>query len=171
MPMIVANGISLYYERSGSGPRLLFCNGTGSTLATSSPLINVFAQRFDVVAHDQRGLGRTEIPPAPYTMAEYAADAIALVDAVGWDRFRLVGISFGGMVAQELAVTWPERVERLALLCTSAGGAAGTSYPLDELAQLPAERARGDRTCNCSTPASPLSGWPAIRATRRSSRW
>jgi 3-oxoadipate enol-lactonase len=140
MPTIVANGISLFYERSGTGPRLLFCNGTGSTLATSSTLISVLAQRFDVVAHDQRGLGRTEIPPAPYTMAEYAADAIALVDAVGWDGFRVVGISFGGMVAQELAVTWPERVERLALLCTSAGGAAGASYPLHELDQLPFEQ-------------------------------
>ena len=83
----------------------------------------LFAKRFDVVAHDQRGLGRTEIPPTPYTMADYAADAMALVDHVGWDRCRVVGISFGGMVAQEIAVTWPERVERLALLCTSPGGA------------------------------------------------
>ena len=139
MPTIVANGISLYYERSGTGPRLLLCNGSGSTLATSGPLVGVFASRFDLVAHDQRGLGRTEIPPGPYTMADYAADAIALVDAVGWDRFRLVGLSFGGMVAQELAVTVPERVERLALLCTSPGGDAGSSYPLHELEQLPAD--------------------------------
>jgi 3-oxoadipate enol-lactonase len=57
---------------------------------------------------------------------------------VGWDRCRVVGVSFGGMVAQELAVTHPERVERLALLCTSAGGAAGASYPLHELDALPA---------------------------------
>ena len=75
-------------------------------------------------------------------MADYAADALALLDHVGWDRARVVGVSFGGMVAQELAVTAPERVERLALLCTSPGGAGGASYPLHELAALPeAERA------------------------------
>ena len=75
-------------------------------------------------------------------MAEYAADALALADHVGWDAFRLVGISFGGMVAQEIAVTAPERVERLALLCTSPGGDGGSSYPLQELATVPpAERA------------------------------
>jgi 3-oxoadipate enol-lactonase len=139
MPTVVANGLSIFYERSGTGLPLLFCNGSGSTLATSRLLIDVFAARFDVVAHDQRGLGNTEIPPGPYTMADYAADAIALVDAVGWERFRVVGISFGGMVAQELAVTRPERVERLALLCTSSGGAGGSSYPLHELELLPAD--------------------------------
>lgn len=137
MPTVTANGISIYYEQSGSGPPLLFCNGSGSTLATSGLLVQVFAERFDVVAHDQRGLGHTEIPAGPYTMADYAADAVELADAVGWERFRVVGISFGGMVAQELAVTWPERVERLALLCTSPGGAGGSSYPLHELEQLP----------------------------------
>src|SRR3954451_13422055 len=105
MPTVVANRISIYYERSGTGPPLLFCNGSRSTLAASGILIAPFAERFDVVAHDQRGLGRTEIPPAPYSMADYAADAIALLDRVGWDHCRVVGISFGGMVAQEIAVT------------------------------------------------------------------
>src|SRR5664279_1495470 len=113
MPTVTANGISIYYERSGTGPPLLFCNGSGSTLEGSEPLIAPFRDRFDVVAHDQRGLGRTEAPTTLYTMAQYAADAAGLLDAVGWDRCRVVGISFGGMVAQELAVTWHERVERL----------------------------------------------------------
>ncbi len=137
MPTIEVNGIELYYERDGSGRRLLFCNGSGTTLATTGFLVDPFRRRFDVVAHDQRGMGRTAVPPGPYTMADYAADAGGLLDAVGWDRCRVVGVSFGGMVAQELAVTWPERVERLALLCTSPGGAGGASYPLHELADLP----------------------------------
>jgi pimeloyl-ACP methyl ester carboxylesterase len=91
----------------------------------------------DVVAHDQRGLGETAKPPGPYAMAQYAADALALLDHVGWASCRVAGVSFGGMVAQELAVTAPERVERLALVCTSPGGAGGSSYPLHELAELP----------------------------------
>jgi 3-oxoadipate enol-lactonase len=119
---------------------LLFLNGSGSTLATSALLIAPFAAGFDVVAHDQRGLGNTEIPAGPYCMADYAADAIALLDALGWERCRVIGVSFGGMVAQELAVTAPDRVERLALCCTSAGGAGGASYPLEDLAALPVER-------------------------------
>jgi pimeloyl-ACP methyl ester carboxylesterase len=137
MPVVEANGIDIYYERSGCGPRLLFLNGSGATLESSELLIDVFRSRFDVVAHDQRGLGRTEIPPGPYSMADYAADATALLDAVGWQTCRVVGVSFGGMVAQELAVTAPDRVERLALACTSPGGAERASYPLHELEGLP----------------------------------
>jgi 3-oxoadipate enol-lactonase len=136
VPHAPVNGIDVYYERRGDGPQLLFLNGSGSSIATSELLINLFANDFDVVVHDQRGLGRSEIPAGPYSMVDYAADAAALLDEIGWERARVVGVSFGGMVAQELAVTWPERVERLALLCTSPGGAGGASYPLHELADL-----------------------------------
>jgi pimeloyl-ACP methyl ester carboxylesterase len=69
-------------------------------------------------------------------MADYAADALALLDHLGLDRVRVIGTSFGGMVAQELAVTHPARVERMALLCTSAGGEGKSSYPLHELMLL-----------------------------------
>src|SRR5689334_5267299 len=122
MPTTHANGIDIYYEQRGSGPRLLYFQGSGQTLAKSGMMVDGWAKEFDVVAFDQRGLGRTEIPPAPYEMADYAADAAALLDAIGWESCRAVGTSFGGMVAQEFAVTWPERVERLALICTSPGG-------------------------------------------------
>jgi pimeloyl-ACP methyl ester carboxylesterase len=145
VPSVVANGIEVYYERSGHGPRLLFLNGSGSSIATSELLIKLFTNDFDVLVHDQRGLGRTEVPPGPYSMADYAADAAALLDHVGWDLASVVGVSFGGMVAQELAVTWPARVVRLALLCTSPGGTGGASYPLHELTGLaaPEQAARG----------------------------
>jgi pimeloyl-ACP methyl ester carboxylesterase len=142
MPTATLNGIDIYFERAGSGDRLMFLNGSGSTLASSAPLLRGFTDRFDLVAHDQRGLGRTSIPDGPYEMADYAADAIALADHLEWDRFRLVGVSFGGMVAQEVAVTVPDRIERLALVCTSPGGEGGASYPLHTLADKdPEERA------------------------------
>jgi 3-oxoadipate enol-lactonase len=134
------NGIQIYFERRGHGPRLLLFNGSGSSIATTEPLIDVLASRFEVLVHDQRGLGRTEVPCRPWSMADCAADAAALLDAVGWSTCRVVGISFGGMVAQEFAVTWPERIERLALLCTSSGGPGGSSYPLHELADLPPDQ-------------------------------
>ena len=88
MSTAVVNGIELYFERRGSGPRLLFINGSGATLAGSGMLLRPFTEVFDVVAHDQRGLGRSERPPAPYTMADYAADALALLDHVGWASCR-----------------------------------------------------------------------------------
>jgi pimeloyl-ACP methyl ester carboxylesterase len=142
VPTTVVNDIELYYERSGEGPRLLFLNGSGSSIATSELLIKLFTSDFDVLVHDQRGLGESAVPPGRYEMADYAADAIALLDHVGWDHARVVGVSFGGMVAQELAVTAPDRIERLALLCTSPGGAGGASYPLQELATMAPDAAR-----------------------------
>jgi pimeloyl-ACP methyl ester carboxylesterase len=71
-------------------------------------------------------------------MEDYAADALALLHYVGWPSCPVIGVSFGGMVAQEFAVTNPHRVERLVLACTSPGGAGGSSYPLHELGRLDA---------------------------------
>jgi len=132
----------IYYEVHGDGPRMLLFNGSGATVDKSALLIGVFAKHFTVVVHDQRGLGRSGVPVGPYTMAEYALDGARVLDELGWDSCLVVGISFGGMVAQEFAVTWPERVQKLALLCTSPGGRLGASYPLHELAELsPPDRA------------------------------
>jgi 3-oxoadipate enol-lactonase len=132
-----ADGVDLYWERSGSGAPLVVLNGSGMALEGAAPLVDLFRGPFDLLAFDHRGMGRSSLPAGPYTMADCAADVAALLDAQGWSSCRVVGISFGGMVAQELAVTWPERVDRLALLCTSPGGSGGASYPLHELADLP----------------------------------
>ena len=137
MPTAHLNGIDIQYVVEGDGPPLLYISGSGHTLEKADPVLDTLAERFTTATFDKRGLGRSSIPPGPYTMADYAADAIALTDHLGWPTFRLIGISFGGMVAQEVAVTWPERIERLALLCTSPGGAGGHSFPLHTLAEMP----------------------------------
>src|SRR5690348_16401132 len=139
MPVDHVNGVELYWERRGSGPRLLFCNGSGTTLQAVGPLLDLVAATFDLLAWDYRGLGRSAPVTGPYTMADLAADAFGLLEIAGWDVCRVLGVSFGGMVAQEFAVTNPERVGRLALACTSAGGGGGSSYPLQKLQQLPPE--------------------------------
>jgi pimeloyl-ACP methyl ester carboxylesterase len=126
-------GATLYVERAGDGPPLLFVSGSGSALADGmGPALLPLNQSFDVIGWDHRGLGQsTSDEPSP-TMADYARDGFALADALGLKEFRLVGVSFGGMVAMEMAVTHPERITALGLVCTSAGGAGGASYPLHE---------------------------------------
>ncbi len=145
MPVVRTAEVELYYEVRGTGPRLLFVNGSGSTLEDAQPLTGVLASRFELLAYDYRGLGRSGEVAGSYTMADCAADATAVMDAAGWATAAVVGLSFGGMVALELAVTHPERLERLALLCTSAGGAGGSSYPLHELAGMDPEVGKARR--------------------------
>jgi 3-oxoadipate enol-lactonase len=126
--------IEIWYERAGAGPRLLFISGTGGDLRNKPNVFDgPFPKSFDVLAYDQRGLGRSGKPDAAYTMADYADDAAGLMDAVGWETANVVGVSFGGMVAQEMALRHPQRIERLVLACTSPGGAGGASYPFHEI--------------------------------------
>lgn len=144
MPTARLGAIELYYERAGAGPPLLFVSGTGGDLRNKP---NVFdgplAKAFDVLAYDQRGLGRSQKPDVAYSMADYADDAAALMDHQGWKSARVIGVSFGGMVAQELVLRRPDKVERLVLACASPGGAGGASYPFHDIQHLDGEaRAR-----------------------------
>ena len=137
MPFVDVHGIRIYYERAGAGPPLLYLNWTGGDLRDARIFAGPLEDAFDILAYDQRGLGQSGKPAVPYTMQDYADDAAAMLDVAGWDRVPVVGVSFGGMVAQELALRHPERVDRLVLACTSSGGAGKPSYPLHELVDLP----------------------------------
>ena len=102
---VTANRLQLYLERGGSGETVLYISGTGGDLRNKpnqfdSPL----ARRFNLVCYDQRGLGQSDKPEGEYTMVDYADDAAAVLDLLGEEPIRVVGVSFGGMVAQELAL-------------------------------------------------------------------
>lgn len=137
MPKIRANGIDIHYQIGGRGPRLLYISGSGGDLRNPRGLFEgPLPEHFEVLGYDQRGLGQTDTPDGDYSMADYAADADALLDALDWPSAPVVGVSFGGMVAQEFALRYPDRVQALVLACTSSGGQGGASYPLHELADL-----------------------------------
>jgi 3-oxoadipate enol-lactonase len=84
-------------------------------------------------------MGQTSKPDEPYSMARYADDAAGLMDVLGWSEARVIGVSFGGMVAQELALRHPSKVKRLVLACTSPGGAGGASFAFHEIQHLKGE--------------------------------
>lgn len=145
MPRTTANGLSLYYELEGSGERLLLISGTGQDLRRNRLGTGPLFEPFELLQYDQRGLGQSDVPAGPYTMVDYAEDAAGLLDAKGWDECLVMGVSFGGMVAQELVLRHPARVRRLVLACTSSGGAGGSSYPLHELVGLDPDEAFAQR--------------------------
>jgi 3-oxoadipate enol-lactonase len=140
MPFAKLGTIDLWYERGGNGPRLLYISGTGGDLrARPGVFEGPLPGAFEVLAYDQRGMGRSGKPDVAYSMADYGDDAAALMDHLGWDEALVLGVSFGGMVAQQLAIRHPGRVRRLVLACTSPGGAGGASFPFHEIGHLAGE--------------------------------
>lgn len=120
---------------SATGRPLVVLNGTGSDLRNRPNALEwPVANELEVLTFDHRCLGRSEQHDVDHqpTMADFALDALALCDAEGIDDFDLLGVSFGGMVAQEVAIAAGTRVVSLVLCCTSSGGAGGASYPLHE---------------------------------------
>lgn len=144
MPYTTNDGVRLHYQRHGNGCPLFILGGVGGDLRSKPSVFDSYlADKFDILAFDQRGTGLSDKPDKAYTMAQYAGDAEAVMQAVGWDSAQVIGVSFGGMVAQELALRSPQRVRSLVLCCATAGGAGGSSYPIHQLSNLsPADRSR-----------------------------
>jgi 3-oxoadipate enol-lactonase len=143
VPRARIGDLDVHYEVAGSGPPLLFIGGSGGDLrARPNVLDGPLVRSFTVATYDQRGLGQSTGPGGPSPMAAYGADAFGLLEVLGWTKAHVVGVSFGGMVAQHLAIDHPVAVDRLVLCCTSSGGAGGASYPLHELHDLPPDERR-----------------------------
>lgn len=142
MPFIDLGGHPFFFERLGEGgEKLLFIGGTGGDLRRpETRLFGPLPRQFDLLTWDQRGLGQSwKGDDAPFTMADYADDAARLMAALGWDSAHVVGVSFGGMVAQELVLRHAARVKKLVLCCTASGGEGGASFAYHELPAMGAE--------------------------------
>ncbi len=122
MPHVRANGVTLHYELTGpaDAPVIVFAHSIGATLAMWDAQIAAFAGRYRCLRYDTRGHGGSEAIAAPATVDDLADDMAGLLDALGIQRAHVVGLSLGGMTGQAFALRYPERLDRLALLATSA---------------------------------------------------
>ena len=145
-------GHQLHVLRRGEGEPLLLIQGmSGNHLAWGEPFLSDLERDFDVITYDHRGIGLSDVVSEPFSIADLAEDAAGVLDALGIDTAHVMGISMGGMVAQELALRHPERIRTLALGCTYCGGEGssladeGVVQKLGE-AMLSGDRERAIRT-------------------------
>jgi pimeloyl-ACP methyl ester carboxylesterase len=146
MPSVDAAGTELYYERAGEGEPMLLIQGMSAThLAWGRPFRALLEESFECTAFDNRGMGHSGRAELPFTTANLAADTVGLLDALEIETAHVVGISMGGMIAQELALAHPERIRTLTIGATYCGGPEGTLMDPDDLQLLGAAMASGDR--------------------------
>jgi pimeloyl-ACP methyl ester carboxylesterase len=135
-----SQGVRIAWESHGDGPPLLLVQGLGYGGWGWQPIVEPLASRYRVLVFDNRGIGDSDKPPGPYTAAQMAGDALAVLDAAGVERAHVLGASLGGAVAQELALRHAERLEKLVLVATMSG--MTNMYPIPaQTMQLMAEAA------------------------------
>jgi len=136
MPRIEVNDIQVYYEAHGEGFPVVMIQGLSANTSWWDPRwIQTLSERFQVVAFDNRGAGRTEISEREYSIRLFADDTAALMDALGIPEAYVLGISMGGMIAQELALNHSGKVEKLVLCSTYCGGEESVQ-PSSEVMQV-----------------------------------
>ncbi|HEY8705560.1 MAG TPA: alpha/beta fold hydrolase [Gaiellaceae bacterium] len=129
MSEAISGGVRIAYEVLGEGEPLLFVHGLGYDRRGWGPLPALLADEFEVVLFDNRGVGESDVPDGPYAVSQMAADAVAVLDAAGIDRAHVFGVSLGGYIAQEIALTYPDRVRKLVLASTAPGGTRSHPMP------------------------------------------
>ncbi len=121
MPRASVNGIDIYYQVRGRGEPLVLIQGMGSPGSGWFFQYSAFARSYKVIVLDSRGAGRSSKPGEQYSIKTMADDVIGLMDHLGVDKAHILGASMGGMIAQEIAINYPQRVHKLVLACTTAG--------------------------------------------------
>ena len=125
MPFIELKDATIHYELQGQGEPVLFIQGCGVTGSGWDPQVMELSTDFQCLTFDNRGIGRSKTSDPMLTVEKMAADALALMAAMGWESAHVVGHSLGGVIAQQLALDAPERIRSLSLLCTFSKGAEG----------------------------------------------
>jgi 3-oxoadipate enol-lactonase len=146
MAKVEVQGREFHYERGGSGEPLLLVQGmSGTHVSWGEGFRGALEESFDVVAFDNRGIGLSAPVDGPFTIREMAEDTAGLLDELGIESAHVVGISMGGMIAQELALAEPGRLRSLTLGCTYCGGPGSQLMPEENARKLMEGMASGDR--------------------------
>lgn len=133
MPKIRTGDVELYYEESGEGAPLVLIPGFGNGLWIWFKQIEAFSRHFRAITFDPRGISRSEAKDLPVSIRMIADDVAALLEALALESAHILGASFGGFVAQEFALAYPQMLRRLILCCTSYGGPSHVPPPLTTL--------------------------------------
>jgi pimeloyl-ACP methyl ester carboxylesterase len=129
--------IDIAHREYGKGFPLLKIVGFASTMDGGDPeLVAALAGRFRLITFDNRGMGRTGAGTRPFTIEQFAEDTAGLMDALGTVRAHVLGISMGGFIAQELALRYPGKVEKLVLMASSCGGVSATPFSAEAMESL-----------------------------------
>jgi 3-oxoadipate enol-lactonase len=129
MPRVMANGVNIDYVVEGQGEPLVMIMGLGGARSSWRFQTGVFKKSFRIVTFDNRGVGKSDKPAGPYTIKEMADDTLGLMDHLGIQKAHVLGVSMGGMIAQELAIDHPERVDKLVLGCTFPKAGTNSDSP------------------------------------------
>ncbi len=116
------NGIEIYYEIAGSGPYLILIEGLGVATWLWEKQVPDFSKHFTTLIYDNRGVGNSDKPAGPYSISMLADDLAGLMETLKIPKAHILGVSMGGFIAQDFALRYPEKVDRLVLVSTSAGG-------------------------------------------------
>jgi 3-oxoadipate enol-lactonase len=122
MPFINNQGAKIYWDEQGEGEPVLLIMGLGYPSVMWYRTRPLLARRYRTIALDNRGVGQSDVPQGPYPIALMASDAAAVLDAAECESAHVIGVSMGGMIAQEFALQYPNRVRSLVLGCTASGG-------------------------------------------------
>ncbi len=122
MPYHQMDGLNIYYEVHGQGTPIVMIRGLGSNADHWYAQAPTFSRYFQVITFDNRGIARSSDPGGDFTIPMMAADTLALMDTLALERAYIMGLSMGGMIAQELAINHPHRIKGLVLTCTHCGG-------------------------------------------------
>lgn len=145
MPKLTIGDVELNYERAGSGEPLLLIQGMSANhRAWGEPFRSRLEEAFEVVVFDNRGMGLSSAVTDPFAIADMAADTVGLMEALELESAHVMGISMGGMIAQELVLAHPERVRSLTLGCTYCGGEGSQLMDPADFQGLVAAMASGD---------------------------
>jgi pimeloyl-ACP methyl ester carboxylesterase len=129
MPKAEVKEVNIYYKVHGQGEPLLLIMGLTGIQRAWVFQIRAFKKYYQVITFDNRGRGKTGKPSEPYTIKMMAEDTVGLMDYLKVDKAHILGISLGGMIAQEMAINYPERVRKLILASTTAGGGGISDTP------------------------------------------